>query len=263
MNHFMKFMLFTIMVIGPTLVSAQYSAIHNETHNLQLKEDGRLIKVVRITTTAELDRNNKVLRFTFFTDNYDKQDWTRKEKRVPIFARHTKVAPQYMGIIILHPNNVEVLDTRQQAYHVSERKGYKWVALSSYEENKKAQIATEVSEELINYLLSYIPFGNVGYKQLVKQMKKRDEQYYGSIFPERVEYTTTSIPLHHSRKLIGYTETARSIEIPFNTSGQGNNEISFWINPAFGDPSLRSLQGGTFPLGFGRLEGVVVKFSLR
>lgn len=253
----------TFLLLASSIQSfGWYETIHDKTYTLELKEENKSIKVEKIKTIAELDKKENKFRFTFQTMNYDKKDWTKEEKRVPIYVRHTNVAPQYMGIVILHPKDVEILASKQKAYHVSEKNGYSWEELIPYEENRNAQIVIGVGQEIIELLLSKIPYAKQGYKELYKYMEKKNKEYYESIFKEDEVYCSTKVPLYTSKKIFGYTETARTIEIPFKLQTSGDKQMSFWINPAFGDPSLRSYSQGTWSTGFGRLKGIVVNFSI-
>ena len=232
---------------------------------LQLKSDNRTIKTERITTVGELDTGENKFRFTFYTKDFDKQDWSKEEKRIPLHIRHTNTAPQYMGIIIFHPENMKVLESKQKGFLVRDSmfsKKYGWEELLPYKDHRNAQIAMGVGENVIDKLLSQISFAKEGYKQLVEYCAKQNKRYYDSIFKEKENYVATMIPLHIPKDIIGFTETARSIEIPFDVSAaQGEQKISFWINPAFGNPSV-SYSQGTWEQGFARLEGINIDLTL-
>ena len=250
----------TIVIVASPNAFAEYQEIYNKSHMLQLKSDNRTIKTERITTVGELDTGENKFRFTFYTKDFDKQDWSKEEKRIPLHIRHTNTAPQYMGIIIFHSENVKVLESKQKGFLVRDSmfsKKYGWEELLPYKDHRNAQLAMGVGEKVIDKLLSKIPFAKEGYKQLVEYCAKQNKRYYESIFKEKENYVATMLPLHIPKDIIGFTETARSIEIPFDLSAaQGEQKISFWINPAFGNPSVNSTTG------FGRLEGLIINFNL-
>ena len=255
----------TIVVVASPNAFAEYQEIYNKTHMLQLKSDNRTIKTERITTVGELDAGENKFRFTFYTKDFDKQDWSKEEKRIPLHIRHTNTAPQYMGIIIFHSENVKVLESKQKGFLVRDSmfsKKYGWEELLPYKDHRNAQIAMGVGEKVIDKLLTTIPFAKEGYKQLVEYCAKQNKRYYESIFKEKENYVATMLPLHIPKDIIGFTETARSIEIPFDLSAaQGEQKMSFWINPAFGNPSV-SYSEGTHTMGFGRLGGITIGFAL-
>ena len=68
----------TIVVVASPNAFAEYQEIYNKTHMLQLKSDNRTIKTERITTVGELDAGENKFRFTFYTKDFDKQDWSKK-----------------------------------------------------------------------------------------------------------------------------------------------------------------------------------------
>lgn len=256
----------TIVVVASPNAFAEYQEIYNKTHMLQLKSEDRTIKTERITTVGELDTGENKFRFSFYTKDFDKQDWTEEEERIPLHIRHASVAPQYMGMIILHPESVQVGESKQKAFLVRENmfsKKYRWEELIPYEDNKNAQIAMGIGEKVVDELLSKIPFAKEGFKSLLKYCAKKNKEYYDSIFKEKASFVATMIPLHIPKAIIGFTETAMSIEIPFDLrKAEGEQKLSFWINPAFGNPSINYSEG-TWSPGFGRLEGTTVNFTLK
>ena len=249
----------------PSGTKAGYKEIHNKTHIVDFKTEGKLVKTEKIKTIAEIDYKEKKFRFSFFTKDFEKKDWNKEEKLIPLHIRHTNVAPQYMGILILHPKNVKILESKQKGFLVRDNmfsKKYGWEELLPYKDHRNAQIAMGAGEKVIDILLSKIPFAKEAYKLLLEHCSKQNKEYYDSIFEGKGNFVTTMIPIHIPKDIIGFTETAWSIEIPFGLNkAKGEQKMSFWINPAFGNPSV-NYSAGTWSPGFGRLEGINIDFAL-
>lgn len=240
---------------------AEYRTIYDETHNIKMMEGNHLIKDTNVRTIGEVDEEENKFRFSILTENYNKTDWTKNEKNIPSYARYTNISPMNMGIVVSHPKDVEVLESSQTAHMVSEKNQID-EKLIPYEKNIKAKIVIESGKKIINSVVSKIPYISEKYQKLFDYMDEKNKEFYGSIFKEDEEHGVTMIQMHTSQKILGYTETARIIEIPFKIKDNEESEIKFWINPAFGDSSLRSQSQGTWPIGFSRLEGILVEFDI-
>ena len=244
--------------------------LHDKIYTLDLKDNHGIVKTERIHAVAWLDRVKSTFHFEFYTKAFDRKDWAGdKREALPVHVRHTVIAPQYMGIIILHPENVEIGESTQKGFLIRDSifsRKYGWEELLPYKDHKNAQIAMDLGENVIDILLSKIPFGKDGYKLLLEYYTQKNEEYYNnianSIVKGKERFVATMIPLHIPKDIIGYTETARSIEIPFGLRiAEGEQKMSFWINPAFGNPSDAYSQGD-YPTGFARIEGINIDFDL-
>ncbi|MEK6757711.1 MAG: hypothetical protein AABX88_01150 [Nanoarchaeota archaeon] len=245
----------------PLKSEADWKKVYDKVYPLQLKEGNRVIDNEEIEINAQVNDDTNEFEFFVGTKNWDKNVWTNDEKLIPSSARNTSIYIPEMGMVLFHPKDVKILKVKQIARLVYGEE-YKDELLIPYENHKPAQMALGLGEKIINNTLSKFVLGERGWKKLMDAMKNNDEEYYKNIFPENKEYISTKIPFYLPKKLFGFTETAREIIITFDVKDNCPKEMSFWINPAFGNPSMNTYSQGTFPTGYGQLDGVMVNFYI-
>ncbi len=289
---------------------------------LRHRDNAEEVKKNNVRINAGLNSAGNEFTFEYFTEDFDRQDWTgdETEKVVPIY-RHTPLSRD-MQFLVRHPDTVVVGETKQKNFAIPE---YRWENSIPFEEHKTTQAVFGLIERGVATLEEWYPsfwLGSSGVKFLVGyDMEKKygnvfgegenpkaklmfqvvdrglDEIFsrlpdskfipeeltgkvqeavgeklkdrYAEIFAEeegkreiKKGYSTTRIPIHLPPKNFMRFSTAYSVTIPFSGKISEDDEVTFWTDPAFGDPSSQSGQN-SYPIGFARFDdGVRIKLNL-
>lgn len=209
-----------------------------------------------------LDEEENILYFSYLTENFDKEDWSKEEQRIPLPARYTNINHNFTKVFILHPKEVKISDLEQVAYLVPQHEEEE---LKPLKESPKAQAMLKAGELLLDWTLTKtkIPFANQLFDEFIKYSTEKSEKHYDEIFKEiNGNYTATQIPSFPVDKFFGFMETARGYKISFDMSEAPKGEVPMclWAKIALGNPSESA--HGSFPNRYGELEGIIINFSL-
>ena len=210
----------------------------------------------------DLDQEEKILSFAYITENYDKENWSKEEEKIPLPARYTNINHNFTKVFVLHPKEVEISNIEQVAYIVPQ---HEREFLKPLEESPKAQLTLKTGELLMNWVIGEIgiPFANELFDKFIEYSIEKSEKQYNEIFKEiNEDYTATQIPSFPVDRFGGFMETARGYIISFDMSEapKGDVPMSLWAKIALGNPSQSS--HGSFPNRYGELENIIINFSL-
>lgn len=225
--------------------------LFNETYAVPIRNRSRYINQENIIVKADIDKEENTLYFEYSLKDFNQNQDMNYTKRWQRNINHSKTK-----VFIIHPENVKIKKSQQRAYLIS-TKEEGWKKLKPFEEHKEAQKVFEGGDQIIEFLVSKIPFGKQEFDSFVKWYGKKENEYYnqrGEEAKENKNYVITRIPSHIPKKVLGYTEEAREYKIPFDLEDIKEKARMCLLADIFtGDASKE----------WGRLEKIVkINFSL-
>ncbi len=244
----------TMVLFNP--IKSLAEEILNKTYAVPMSDSAGFVGDVNLNLVAQVNEKGKKFTLGIKTEDYNRKDW-RGDERENLPAKHSRITYNSTGACLLHPPEVALNETQQAAYVIPD---YRLEILKPLEESFKVKWASTITEKGIHFALQKL--GLVCSEQIFDaiekfsswQGKRKYEGVLGRLKTQQdcENYVETEIEFYPVNHLWGVTETARSLELPFDMSKiEGKAPLYLYLNVGIE-------RGNTV----GMLENIVIPFSL-
>ncbi|MBI2044054.1 hypothetical protein HYT24_01695 [Candidatus Pacearchaeota archaeon] len=196
---------------------------------------------VALEVILSIDNETNLVSIEYMAENYNKENWTPQEMRIPLKYRYVPLSPPTMWV--LHPDGVNVSKSDQVAHIVPQNKEIK---LRPKEESRAYSLfefgvkKLETGLDWFGENLAGIPIGSIMENFVKYERENRIADANVAAKNVRQNYQATEIDHHFADENygFGFTETARGVQFSLDRADlTGDIPISILMRVQLGDPS--------------------------